>query len=505
MLIGFIGFYRNWIPLYEDRIGRWRDYLKKAPAPGAATKEEEAQQLKEQWQDDDDALLDELKEAILDNPVLKRPVPNRRFYLKTDWSANAQGAVLLQAGCSEEEEAALMREIEGGECEFEKSMSGLRLLPIAFISQRRPSPSSRHSFVGEASTGRWAMLKFKRYLLGREFTWITDCSGLTKFFETDYEATHTIQRWKLELLRFDFTIVHRPGKMLTDCDMLSRYNTWTSEWRTRQEAQDEQTKATNPTNTEQPTSLLAIIRTDLDSAERPPPIPRTHVNPKVTGDKIVNRTLLAETCDRARTLWIIGQGAETATIAMENLGLEPLRIQSTDEGDYWQTRCDAPNLKVFLTRTERARQRGKLPEEKPEWIVVPLTHQLFRTTAIQERFEEAVVQGKALNSKAMICIWTTPNRTEEERQAAIVREWAEDIGWKTTIGQLKNEQHDGYLEGRSTYLIAADERIIKKLPKQFHESNDGYHYLEQILDIGDGIIKDCFSYFTATKEDRNPS
>jgi hypothetical protein len=38
MLIGFIGFYRNWIPLYESRIGRRRDYMKKAPAPGAATR-----------------------------------------------------------------------------------------------------------------------------------------------------------------------------------------------------------------------------------------------------------------------------------------------------------------------------------------------------------------------------------------------------------------------------------------------------------------------------------
>ena len=60
------------------------------------------------------ALLDELKEAILTNPVLKRPVPSQQFYLKTDWSTDAQGAVLLQAGHSEEEEAALMREVEGG-------------------------------------------------------------------------------------------------------------------------------------------------------------------------------------------------------------------------------------------------------------------------------------------------------------------------------------------------------------------------------------------------------
>ena len=33
MLIGFISFYRKWIPLYEDRIGRWKDSLKKLPGP----------------------------------------------------------------------------------------------------------------------------------------------------------------------------------------------------------------------------------------------------------------------------------------------------------------------------------------------------------------------------------------------------------------------------------------------------------------------------------------
>ena len=82
MLIGFIGFYRNWIPLYESRIGRWRDYNKKRPAPGAATKEEEAQLIQAQWTEEDDELLQELKQAILDNPVLKRLVPNNRLELQ---------------------------------------------------------------------------------------------------------------------------------------------------------------------------------------------------------------------------------------------------------------------------------------------------------------------------------------------------------------------------------------------------------------------------------------
>ena len=70
---------------------------------------------------------------------------------------------------------------------------------------------------------------------------------------------------------------------------------------------------------------------------------------------------------------------------------------------------------------------------------------------------------------------------------------------------MRNEQHDGYLEGRSTFLIASNRRIINRFPTQFDESNDGYHYLEQILDLGDGIITDCFSFFTATEEESKPS
>jgi hypothetical protein len=163
MLIGFIGFYRKWIPNYEDRIGPWRKIMKHRPTPGELDKEAQAPLLRIHWKASNEALLQELKEEILKGPVLKRPDSNRRFYLKSDWSAHAQGAVLLQAGCDKEEEEAIQREINGEKCEFEKTISGLRLRPIAFISQRREEPFSRHSFVGEAATGRWAMLKFKHW------------------------------------------------------------------------------------------------------------------------------------------------------------------------------------------------------------------------------------------------------------------------------------------------------------------------------------------------------
>ncbi|CAJ1948175.1 unnamed protein product [Cylindrotheca closterium] len=154
------------------------------PKPGECTKEEEAEQVKAQWEPKDDKTLDKLKQAIVTGPILKRPNPKRRFYLKTDWSSNAMGAVLLQADTTEEAEESMRKEIEGGKCEFNKSMSKLRLRPIAFISRIcKGKECDYHSFVGEAATGRWAMKKFQQWLIGKEFTWITDCSGLTKFFQ----------------------------------------------------------------------------------------------------------------------------------------------------------------------------------------------------------------------------------------------------------------------------------------------------------------------------------
>ena len=53
--------------------------------------------MSELWGEDEEALLEELKAAIVAGLVLARPDPKHHFYLKTDWSCEGMGAVLLQA------------------------------------------------------------------------------------------------------------------------------------------------------------------------------------------------------------------------------------------------------------------------------------------------------------------------------------------------------------------------------------------------------------------------
>ena len=53
---------------------------------------------------------------------------------------------------------------------------------------------------------------------------MTDLSGLKKFFEGDNLPTHMVQQWRLQLLQYDFSIVHRPARIVEDADLLLRYN-----------------------------------------------------------------------------------------------------------------------------------------------------------------------------------------------------------------------------------------------------------------------------------------
>ncbi len=108
------------------------------------------------------------------------------------------GAVLCQPEDTHAAKAAEQEEINGGKCQFDTTLSGLRLRPIAFLDRvNSPAEKSYHSYVGKAATGRWAMGKFKKYLLGAEFTWIADCYGLKKSLEeAPTDTSHMIQQWR---------------------------------------------------------------------------------------------------------------------------------------------------------------------------------------------------------------------------------------------------------------------------------------------------------------------
>ena len=137
MLIGMFGFYALWLPWYELRILPWRKLLRSAPAPGSP-QANPREPIGTRWKPEHADILSGLKKDILAGPVLARPDYSRRFYLKTDWSSDGMGAVLLQADDNEDARQAEQSEDNGGACLFDITVSGqrLRLRPIAFLSRK---------------------------------------------------------------------------------------------------------------------------------------------------------------------------------------------------------------------------------------------------------------------------------------------------------------------------------------------------------------------------------
>ena len=74
--------------------------------------------------------------------------------------------MILQADESAEARKSEVQEKDGGKCEFDKSLEGMRLRPIYFISISTVPPLERsiHSFVGESAAVMWAIGKFRNDL-----------------------------------------------------------------------------------------------------------------------------------------------------------------------------------------------------------------------------------------------------------------------------------------------------------------------------------------------------
>ena len=194
ILIGMFGFYQEFIPLFQTRIAPWRKLQVGQPLPGQLTAETERSFFKGFWLPEHQQLLDELKKELLSGLLLARPNHNRRFYVKTDWSKMAMGAILLQARDDDDSVLAEKLEAQGGPCFFELQTYGIRLRAVSCISRANTlAEQSYHSHTGEASVGLWAFNKWRKHLLGAEFTWIADSQGLKgflKMIQTNYMQQH---------------------------------------------------------------------------------------------------------------------------------------------------------------------------------------------------------------------------------------------------------------------------------------------------------------------------
>ena len=168
--VGFSGFYSDYIPWYEERISELRLIMRK-PLADNLTDEDMNEKAKYQ--------INDIKNALLADPLLRRADTNKRIYLRTDFSSFGFGFVILQPANDKVSQDAMIREEAGGVCEFDMKKKGPRLLPCAFGSKKIAGYQKHvHGSLGEGLALRYAINKNRHVCWGKQFTAIIDCWSL---------------------------------------------------------------------------------------------------------------------------------------------------------------------------------------------------------------------------------------------------------------------------------------------------------------------------------------
>ena len=108
--IGLINFYHRYAPYMEIRLKPLRKLVKKyyrKAIPSLA------------WSPHLIELFHDLKQCITSSPVLSRFDPNKPTFLKTDWSSEGMGWILMQPADNAESVRATKHLISTGDCLFD--------------------------------------------------------------------------------------------------------------------------------------------------------------------------------------------------------------------------------------------------------------------------------------------------------------------------------------------------------------------------------------------------
>lgn len=182
--LGFCNFYRKFV----------KDYSKIALSLTEMTKKSKPFQ----WTDQEQRAFDALKRAMTETPVLVVPKPELPFYITTDASEFALGAVLSQD-------------------------HGKGRQPVAYIS-RKLSPAEINYPIHEKELLAivWALNEWRYYLDGRKITTVETDHQSLRYTMTQPTLSRRQARWSELLAEYNLDIRYLPGHRNFVADALSR-------------------------------------------------------------------------------------------------------------------------------------------------------------------------------------------------------------------------------------------------------------------------------------------
>ena len=94
---------------------------------------------------------------------------------------------------------------------------------VAYASRScNPAEKNYSSFYGECLAAVSATSHFRQYLIGNQFTLVTDHEPIKWILSTE-KLVGTLARWALLLQEFDFKVEHRAGAENGNAHCLSRF------------------------------------------------------------------------------------------------------------------------------------------------------------------------------------------------------------------------------------------------------------------------------------------
>ncbi|CAB4427343.1 unnamed protein product [Rhizophagus irregularis] len=151
------------------------------------------------WADKQQKALKEIKEKLINYPILQHPNFEKEFILITDASGEGLGAILEQLDENNRE------------------------IVISYASRSLINAEKNYPITElECLAVFWGIKYFHKYLFGRKFKVITDHAALKGFMSTSKVPKGKRGRWMMELQQYDFEIIHRPGKENKNADAMSR-------------------------------------------------------------------------------------------------------------------------------------------------------------------------------------------------------------------------------------------------------------------------------------------
>ena len=153
------------------------------------------------WSDAQQQAFTALKESLTSTPTLAHYDASRQTKLSSDASSHGLGAVLMQ------------RQDDG------------EWRPVVYASRAMSPTEQRYAQIEKEALGiTWASERFADYLIGLEFHIETDHKPLVPLLSTKNleDLPARVQRFRMRMMRFTYSISHVPGKSLYTADTLSR-------------------------------------------------------------------------------------------------------------------------------------------------------------------------------------------------------------------------------------------------------------------------------------------